>query len=135
MQQIWSVILPLKLGQHIGHNHPALHGPVDRAVVLEQSKHVPAVLHSQASDQFLNHLHTEKKWNTSTIRMLHHKVPHAILIKRNICSSTLFSVRCKAQEDFSPSIGRAKNVLMLYNCMIFVITCVGTVFNSESTDI
>lgn len=49
-----------------------------------------------------------------TIGILHHKVPHAILIKRNICSSTLFSVCCKAQEDFSPSIARAKNVLSLF---------------------
>ena len=50
-----------KLGEHVGHHHAALDGFLRGVVVFEQSEHVPAVLHRQASDQLLHHLtHTGK---------------------------------------------------------------------------
>lgn len=48
--------LLFKLGEHVGHHGPTLDGFLRAVVVFEQSKHVPAVLHGQAADQFLHHL-------------------------------------------------------------------------------
>lgn len=47
---------PFKFSQNISHKDPAFHSSVDGVVVLKESKHVPTVLHSQTSDELLNHL-------------------------------------------------------------------------------
>lgn len=52
--------IPFKFGQNISHKDPALHSSVNSVVVFKESKHVPAVLHSQASDQLLHHLRQQK---------------------------------------------------------------------------
>lgn len=52
---------PFKLSQNIGHEDPALHSFVDGVIVFKERKHVPAVLHSQTSDQLLHDLTTEHK--------------------------------------------------------------------------
>ena len=48
--------LPFKFSQNISHEHPALHSSVNGVVVFEECKHIPAVFHSQTSDQLLHHL-------------------------------------------------------------------------------
>lgn len=52
---------PFKFSQNISHENSALHSFVDGVIVFKECKHVPAVLHSQASDQLLHYLITEEE--------------------------------------------------------------------------
>lgn len=65
---------PFKFSQNISHENPALHSFVDGVIVFKECKHVPAVLHSQTSDQLLHYLITEHEqqcyWVTFRIRLV-----------------------------------------------------------------
>lgn len=70
----YKYIPPFKFSQNVSHENPALHSFVDSVIVFKECKHVPAVLHSQTSDQLLHDLITEKKqqfyWVTSRINLV-----------------------------------------------------------------
>lgn len=52
---------PFKFSQNVSHENSALHSFVHGAIVFKECKHVPAVLHSQTSDQLLHDLITEEE--------------------------------------------------------------------------
>lgn len=65
---------PFKFSQNISHENPALHSFVNGVIVFKEGKHVPAVLHSQTSDQLLHYLVTEREqqcyWVTVRINLV-----------------------------------------------------------------
>lgn len=50
---------PFKFCQNVSYQNSAFHSFVNGVIVFKECEHVPAVLHSQTSDQFLHYLNTE----------------------------------------------------------------------------